>query len=112
MLWADLAPYDRKEDTVDAEHLAHYRAIGQLRRAHPALRTGSFETLLTDDEQDVFVFLRANETERVLVALNASAGPTRFELPEGEWKALYGRHDRTRHAEVPSVSGIVLVHVR
>ena len=65
MLWADLEPYDRKEAGVDEEHLAHYRAIGQLRRAHPALRTGSFETLVTNDQQDLFVFLREDADERI-----------------------------------------------
>ena len=33
MLWPDLGPYERK-DRVDPEHLAHYRAVGQLRRRH------------------------------------------------------------------------------
>ena len=112
MLWSDLAPYDRKEDAVDERHLAHYRAIGQLRRAHPALRTGSFETLLANDQQDLFVFLREDETERVLVALNASTHPARFELPEGKWRAVHGRHRGTRNARVPGVDGLVLVQTR
>ena len=81
-------------------------------RAHPALRTGSFETLLTHDQQDLFVFLREEETERVLVALNASTHPARFELPEGKWKAVLGRHSRARDAQVPGVDGLVLVQTR
>lgn len=112
MLWGDLAPYDRKEDVVDEKHLAHYCAIGQLRRAHPALRTGSFETIVTNDQQDLFVFVREDAGERVLVALNASTHHARFELPAGGWKAVYGRHRRAGEAQVPGVNGLVLVQPR
>ena len=47
----------------------------RLRNAHPALRTGTFRTVLTDDAQDVWVFLREGNGEQVLVALNAAAKP-------------------------------------
>ena len=112
MLWPDLGPYERKEDRVDPEHLAHYRAVGELRRGHPALRTGAFETLAADDEQDLLVFLREDAGERLLVALNASGRPARFVLPDGEWEAVHGDHGGARELVVPAIDGVVLVQRR
>jgi len=109
MLWPDLGPYERKEDRVDPEHLAHYRAVGELRRRHPALRTGTFETLAADDEQDLFVFLREDGDERLLVALNASGRPASFALPEGAWRAVHGEYQGEGALRVPAISGVVLV---
>ena len=110
MLWKDLGPYEGgRENRVDDEHLAHYRRVGQLRRAHSALRHGTFETLVCDDAQDLFVFLREDATERVLVALNAGDAPARMELPEGRWQAVYGRHGGGRRASVPAIDGLVWV---
>ena len=58
------------------------------------------------------MFLREDDTERVLVALNASTHPARFELPEGDWEAVYGRHRGTGDGRVPGVDGLVLVQRR
>lgn len=113
MLWKDLGAYEGgRENRVDDEHLAHYRRVGQLRRAHSALRRGSFETVLCDDAQDLFVFLREDASERVLVALNAGSDPARFELPEGRWRAAYGKHAGGTRARVPAIDGLVLVEER
>jgi len=71
MLWKDLEPYqDAKHDFVMEDQLQWYRRVFGLRRAHPALRTGSLHTLLVDDEQRLWVFERAGGGEKLLVALN------------------------------------------
>ena len=52
MLWPDLEPYaEPKQNRVMEEHLAHYRAVLNLRREHSALRVGTYETLLVDDDE-------------------------------------------------------------
>ena len=83
MLWKDLEPYGQPgENAVMQDHLDFYRGVIALRNAHPALRTGSFRTVLTDDAKDVWVFLREGAGEQVLVALNASDKPAEITLPE------------------------------
>ncbi|MBL9141637.1 MAG: alpha-glucosidase C-terminal domain-containing protein [Phycisphaerae bacterium] len=72
MLWQDKQPYQNPQDAPNLDLLAYYKQIIALRNAHAALRTGSFRTVLTDDAQDVWVFLREGGGEQVLVALNAS----------------------------------------
>ncbi|MFO0961937.1 MAG: alpha-amylase family glycosyl hydrolase [Phycisphaerales bacterium] len=113
MLWEDLGAPQNPQDVPDKELLAYYRAIIALRHAHPALRTGSFETVLVDDAQDTVVFLRRGGGEEVLVALNASGTPATLALPElGEgWTPVYGTpgiaDDGLRKATVPAVGGMV-----
>jgi cyclomaltodextrinase / maltogenic alpha-amylase / neopullulanase len=72
MVWSDLGRYADRGNQVMPEHLEHYQALTRLRRDHPALVDGSFQTLLTDDLRDVWVFLRDNGQEQLLVAINAS----------------------------------------
>ena len=119
MLWTDLEPYDEPGQSVMREHLAFYRDVIALRKAHPALRTGSFTTILTDDEQDVMAFVREDDSEEVLVILNAGEEEARISLPvsmEG-WTPVFGgtdtpgfpevepAHDTLPDATVPGISG-------
>ena len=57
----------------DQSILPHHRALLQLRRRHPALRTGSYSQVLVDD--GVFVFARELDGERLIVALNFRSEP-------------------------------------
>jgi glycosidase len=94
MLWKELEPYGDPEDNrVMDEQLDFYRRAIALRNAHPALRTGSFRTVLVDDQANVWVFLREGDGEQVLVALNASEQPATVELPAelgSGWKPVLG----------------------
>ncbi len=94
MLWQDLQPYQNAQDAVDLEMLQYYKQIIALRQQHAALRTGSFRTVLTDDVQDVWAFVREGSGEQVLVALNAGAKPSTVgfaELEVGDgWKPIWG----------------------
>lgn len=102
MLWADHEPYaEPAENHVMHDLTAYYRRIIALRHAFPALRTGSFERLLADDERDVWAFVRRPRTgpdgrpeggHEVLVVLNASDEPQRVTLPvsPGGWQEAFG----------------------
>ena len=91
MLWKDLEPYEKPEENfVVDEQLDWYRRLVHLRRAHPALRTASARTLHASDEDEVWAFLREDESEEVLVALHAGEGGAEVLLEglgEG-WRAL------------------------
>jgi glycosidase len=126
MLWTDLEPYEQpKENTVERDHLAYYRRIIALRNAHPALRTGTIQTVLADDQADVWAIIRRNHNEQVLVVLNAAEVPRTVTVPlppsaANSWTGVYNAEgvfqpDDTRDARgrkllltVPAVGGIVL----
>ncbi len=60
-------------------------ALIGLRKAHPALRRGEWTTLLTDDRQNVYAYLRHQHDDRVLVVINNGEKPAtvRLNLPGG-----------------------------
>lgn len=120
MLWQDLQPYDEpEEDQVMDEQLSFYRRIIAMRNEHPALQVGSFETLLTDDDADVWVFLRKTDKECVLVALNASSDVQNVAVPAPNdtppsWRIVLGgegtvaARDGRLELAIPALDGIVL----
>ena len=91
MLWKELEPYEDDGYAVMDDQLDFYRTIVGLRRDHAALRTGSHRTVLVDDVQDVLAFVRENDDEAVLVALNASDRNAGVHIPvEGDgWTPTY-----------------------
>jgi glycosidase len=122
MLWKDLEPYAKPEDNfVDEAQLRFYRDAIGLRRAFAALRVGGIATLLTDDVQQVWVFERMLEGERLVVALNAGDDEATIRLPvEGQWVEVFasggeprfdanGRSpgDRFPKVTIPAVGGRV-----
>ena len=122
MLWKDLEPYEQPDENfVMEDHLAFYRDAIALRNANPALQTGSFETLLTDDDADVWAFARSNDTQDLVVALNASAAaqtvaiPLGADMPGQGWVVVFGESgsldavdESTLKVTIAPVSGVVL----
>jgi cyclomaltodextrinase len=90
MLWQDLEPYEESDENfVDTDLLEFYKQVIALRREHPSLRTGDFTSVGTDDEQDVWMFARSDDEERILVALNAGDSEASIDLPDGAWTPLF-----------------------
>jgi len=54
---------------------AYYRALAQLRRAHPALTRGAVQWLPNGDERRVLSFERAGADETLVVVVNLSSQP-------------------------------------
>jgi glycosidase len=63
MLWGD---------EQDMDLLAFYRDLIKLRRDHPALWRGQRQTVFLDAAAGTLAYLRADEEEQLLIALNAS----------------------------------------
>jgi alpha-glucosidase len=58
-----------------AEHISPlYKKLTQIRNANSALRTGSFETILADDQNGILAYSRMDKKNRVLVILNNTSG--------------------------------------
>jgi alpha-glucosidase len=72
---------ERQVDNPDSL-LSLYRRLLALRSDTPVLEVGDYLPITTGPE-DVFLFQRRHEEERVLVALNFSDAPQRFRLPSG-----------------------------
>ncbi|MDP7029366.1 MAG: alpha-amylase family glycosyl hydrolase [Phycisphaerales bacterium] len=114
MLWEDLQPYDDPDMRIMPDHLDFYRKAIALRQSHAALRRGTIETIVLDDAQDVWVFLREFEDDRVLVALNAGDEAAEVVLPSSlgaEWTEVFASSPPTAASwpsvTIPPTGGIV-----
>ena len=120
MLWDDLSPYEKPEENhVMRDHLDFYGQVIALRHTHPALRTGSYRTLLCDDQADVWAFLRSGVDEQLVVVINASEKLARIQIPlptgsPESWRCVFGPAgsvpavENKLPLEVPALTGIVL----
>lgn len=90
----------------DKALLADVRRAISLRRAHPALRRGTFTRLGVT--QDAYAFARVYEGEVVVVALNRGGAPAHLSLDVGALVAP-GTHFREAWSDkVLSLSGVAL----
>lgn len=95
--------------------LQTHKSLIALRRAHPALRVGKYQTLAA--EGYCYVFARILEKEMVVVAVNVGENAVRIRLADMDVESgqvLYGQGsvdwlgDRTAMLEIPARSGMVL----
>ncbi|MBK9118291.1 MAG: hypothetical protein IPM18_01640 [Phycisphaerales bacterium] len=120
MLWEDLQPYEAPEENyVLRPQLEHYRRIIALRKAHPALRTGSVQTLLADDDRNVWAVLRKDADEQLIIVATPAAQAQMVEVPvqpnaPRRWQGVFGTEetlevvDGKLRLKVPALGGIVL----
>jgi cyclomaltodextrinase / maltogenic alpha-amylase / neopullulanase len=97
MLWSDIKYQDeqympdgskRPADKVAADKtlLTHYQQLIAIRQASSALRIGSYQTLLADDDSEIFAFARQHNDETVWVLLNKTQQVKTVTLPAGTWQ--------------------------
>ncbi|HYE15769.1 MAG TPA: alpha-amylase family glycosyl hydrolase, partial [Pyrinomonadaceae bacterium] len=85
--WADEAGDPSVYGPADAGLKGFYSTLARLRKLHEALRTGSFETLLTGDttgsttDNNTYAFAREGGGETVVVVLNNGAASNSAEVP-------------------------------
>ncbi len=83
----------------DAELLAHYRALGELRKKHPCLQNGDFRFL--SHTAHAFAFVRTDEATGDSLAVYANMGDMAWDAPAPNGK---------RRVTVPPCSIIVKEH--
>lgn len=106
MVWDDLVyadevvlPDGKKKPVPDKvepnrELFGHYRRLITLRNELEPLRVGGFETLLTDDERQIYGFKRKQGDEEVVVLLNNSGEEQSVKIPgTGAWRDRWNGSD-------------------
>lgn len=92
MVWPELVYSDQAEDPLgrsrmpdtvafDSTVFAFYREVIQLRGSHVALRRGTFETALADDDRSLYAYRRAHEEDALVILLNRSENEQTAHLP-------------------------------
>jgi len=99
MVWDDLVyedeivlPDGTRRDlpdkvSVNKNLFDHYKKLIGIRNDLPALRTGSFETVLVDDPRQLYGFKRKLDGQEVIVLLNNSDSAHDAEVAgKGNWE--------------------------
>jgi glycosidase len=85
--WADESGNPNVYGPIDNSVLDHYTRLANLRKQHPALRTGTFETILTGDttpsetDNNTYAFARVLNNDKAIVLLNNGAGSNTVTIP-------------------------------
>ncbi|MCI7108514.1 MAG: glycoside hydrolase family 13 protein [Lachnospiraceae bacterium] len=80
-----------------------------LRKSHSALCTGSYRSVRCRDKDGIYVFLREDETERVLVLLNNS--DAEFSCRDSFWQDIEKQIDgsvENREKQIEAMTGMVI----
>jgi glycosidase len=115
--WEDKGPFENPEYRIDEGIRTFFRELFQLRTAHPVLRVGEFQVLLTDDAKDVVAFLRwsADEKEAFAVILNGSNSAQSVRIPAPDAHALpngYVQHpDALSYPSLTAFSGGATIRI-
>ncbi|MDX6409580.1 MAG: hypothetical protein QOE13_2651 [Gaiellaceae bacterium] len=84
--WSDASGDAATYGPADTSMIAYYTKLGRIRHELPALRTGSFEKLLTTDASGIYAFARAGGGAKpVVVALNKSGSAREVALRIGRF---------------------------
>jgi cyclomaltodextrinase / maltogenic alpha-amylase / neopullulanase len=81
MIWKDLEPYDDPDVAFRADLFEAYQRMIAIRNTLPALRTGFFRAVVTDDANKLFAFAREVDGSAVYVAMNRSGTKQSLTLP-------------------------------
>jgi glycosidase len=73
-------PWD-KPKLQNRELFAYYQKLIAIRKANPALRTGTFHPFVVDNEREVYAYERRADGNRCIVALNRSRSEHTVALP-------------------------------
>jgi glycosidase len=115
---------DRPADSNDFDQnlFDWYKKLGNIRNNHLVLRTGNFEQLTVDNDQNTFAFARfLNEQMFALVAINRSEKSQKLRIPLMNFEVKKGKHlenlitgtrvhieDQRAVITLPPVSGAIL----
>lgn len=79
---------------INQELKIHYKTLIDIRNTYPALREGSFKTILVDDTQDLYGFERELNGQRIWVVFNNSSDLRQIKLDKpnsDSFKHVFGK---------------------
>jgi len=109
----------RQPDEVSFNHelFEHYKQLIGIRNSYECLQTGATETVLTDDNRELFGFRRYTADQQISVYLNNNEDPmdATIELPEGRYQDLltekeYQSEGKPLVLQIPAKWGVILLY--
>ncbi len=71
----------------DTEILEHYKKLISIRKSHPALRRGNYQTLYANASHGIYAFIRCLDNDKLVIILNNSDKNYLVNIPIGDYFA-------------------------
>ncbi len=72
MTWKEFEPYDSDDRVFMDEIFKHYQKLIAIRNTYPELQSGIYESVHTDDTENILVFARRKGNRSAFIVVNAS----------------------------------------
>ena len=100
------------QDNAPDSLLNFYRKLLKLRKQHPALQTGDFQEIETDNE-NILIFRRWNEQEELVMLFNLSDAPREAILPYPDRLAIFSNvpveNNKIEKTPLAAYQGIIYI---
>lgn len=88
MIWEDIQ-YEDSDVSINSDLFDFYKRAISIRRNNVSLNIGDFQTLITNDSENLYAFMRSFAKQKIVVVINNSDSDKVIQLPiKGKFKQI------------------------
>lgn len=88
MIWDDIQ-YEDTDVSINSDLFDFYKKAISIRRNNVSLNIGDFQTLITNDSENLYAFMRSSAKQKIVVVINNSDSDKVIQLPiKGKFKQI------------------------
>jgi glycosidase len=88
MIWDDIQ-YEDSDVSINSDLFDFYKKAISIRRNNVSLNIGDFQTLITNDSENLYAFMRSSSKQKIVVVINNSDSDKVIQLPiKGKFKQI------------------------
>lgn len=88
MIWDDIQ-YEDTDVSINSDLFDFYKRAISIRRNNVSLNIGDFQTLITNDSENLYAFMRSSAKQKIVVVINNSDSDKVIQLPiKGKFKQI------------------------
>lgn len=88
MIWEDIQ-YEDSDVSINSDLFDFYKKAISIRRNNVSLNIGDFQTLITNDSENLYAFMRSSAKQKIVVVINNSDSDKVIQLPiKGKFKQI------------------------
>jgi len=88
MIWDDIQ-YEDSDVSINSDLFDFYKKAISIRRNNISLNIGDFQTLITNDSENLYAFMRSSAKQKIVVVINNSDSDKVIQLPiKGKFKQI------------------------
>ncbi len=88
MIWDDIQ-YEDSDVSINSDLFDFYKKAISIRRNNVSLNIGDFQTLITNDSENLYAFMRSSSKQKIVVVIDNSDSDKVIQLPiKGKFKQI------------------------